>query len=1387
MGIDTSPGHELLAQARSLSTEAYLLLQLTAVLYEPVSTSFLSRSFLALGHFLPGDHRPRYDDVLSVVSRLRQQGLLSNQNQCPPVLAELLVRESIKEKRFARLAAFVEQSTPMEYQHGRWQLRCWRALRQFRIGVYSQNSEAIEEALAFLQHSECRHLFAGESPVTLVLTCAFDPDWFSALPSFLQFLLLNHMVDAGIASLKHVPAILEYLQEEVPKRIAEAEQIPFLRLCANLYIVRGDLNALGCLLDNHEELFAGTGLRGTLAFMQGQVEQAHALFQQDLQLQARLLSTDNPVFFGLPGFFAVVSQLRLGGEEALRATSQSLAHMLAHLREGAAEALPLRCLVAFTAHLLGETPDLLPLSSALATEEHQASLVLALVVFHWLGLDIAPEFADRLEQLQQQAQEEGYCWVARQAAALRVEISGVNVPVRPVGCVDDNQFLTLGSLFKPTADWQHSLSELIEAVHAVHQPDPMRRLAWFVSYTGGNLSLLPKEQRRSAQGKWSAGRAISLARLAATDQPYFTRQDQRLRAALVRADSTSGTAAEAFIFDPELALPALIGHPLVFLQQSPKTPVEIISAEPELMVERRGDFLFLHFPQPFGAASICVWPETATRFKVVHIREEHRRVAAITGQRGLQVPLSASTEVLATIGRLASFMTVHSAIDMPESGEPLTTVPGDTTPHVHIIPFGSGFRIELFVRPFATQGPYLKPGIGAANLIAEIDGKRLKSRRDLKLEESRAREVEESCPMLDLAIDMEVGRRREWHLTEPDECLQILLELDAIRDQIVLEWPEGEKLSIRRQVGIGQLNLNIRTAQQDWFALSGRVQLDENEVVELKFLLEKARQSKSRFIPLGEGQFLALTQEFRNRLDELLYYGSVDAAGKQEIRVHALAAMALGDLGQQANTEAEEQWRQRLRAMEEVQQLRPKIPGTLKAELRDYQKEGFVWMSRMAALGFGACLADDMGLGKTLQSLALILARAKGGPTLVVAPTSVCMNWQAEICRFAPTLNIQLLADLPRGSTTHSFKPYDVLICSYTLLQQEKKSLASVDWQTIVLDEAQAIKNAATKRSQAAMQLKGAFRLITTGTPIENHLGELWNLFAFINPGLLGSFKQFNRRFGIPIEKHRDRAARKMLKKLIRPFMLRRIKAEVLDELPPRTEVTLQVELSPEERHFYEALRQQALENIESGRDQGVRQIRILAEIMRLRRACCNPRLVDDSMQIGSSKEQVFSEVLDELIGGGHRALVFSQFTGHLALLRRHLDDKDISYCYLDGSTAATQRRKQVETFQSGEAPLFLISLKAGGLGLNLTAADYVIHMDPWWNPAVEDQAADRAHRIGQKRPVTVYRLVTVDTIEEKIVRLHHEKRDLAHSLLEGTDISARISAEELLELIRGQ
>ena len=474
--------------------------------------------------------------------------------------------------------------------------------------------------------------------------------------------------------------------------------------------------------------------------------------------------------------------------------------------------------------------------------------------------------------------------------------------------------------------------------------------------------------------------------------------------------------------------------------------------------------------------------------------------------------------------------------------------------------------------------------------------------------------------------------------------------------------------------------------------------------------------------------------------------------------------------------------------MHDALRLEPALPSTLKAELRDYQVEGYRWLARLAHLGLGGCLADDMGLGKTLQALALILQRAPEGPTLVVAPTSVCMNWVVEANRFAPTLNLVAFGGNHREQLVGSLGGMDVLVVSYGLLHQEAELLASVQWHTIVLDEAQAIKNFAAKRSQAAMNLNGNMRLITTGTPIENHLGELWTLFNFINPGLLGSQERFNTRFAIPVERNNQREARKRLKKLVQPFILRRTKAQVLEELPPRTEVVLQVEMGPEEAAFYEALRRQAIERLELDESPaGQKHLKILAEIMRLRRACCHPRLVVPTTELSGAKLELFGEVVAELLENRHKALVFSQFVGHLQILRDYLDARKLDYRYLDGSTPPRERKREVDAFQAGLGDLFLISLKAGGLGINLTAADYVIHMDPWWNPAVEDQASDRAHRIGQLRPVTVYRLVTRNTIEEKIVKLHQEKRDLASSLLDGSDMVGRMSADELLKLIKEQ
>jgi len=370
-----------------------------------------------------------------------------------------------------------------------------------------------------------------------------------------------------------------------------------------------------------------------------------------------------------------------------------------------------------------------------------------------------------------------------------------------------------------------------------------------------------------------------------------------------------------------------------------------------------------------------------------------------------------------------------------------------------------------------------------------------------------------------------------------------------------------------------------------------------------------------------------------------------------------------------------------------------------------------------------------------------------------------------------------------------SLKPNDLLITTYGLLQSEIDSFQKVHWRVAVLDEAQQIKNYQAKRSQAALSLNAQFKLVTTGTPLENNLSELWTIFEFIAPGLLGGRQHFQDKFAYPIEKFKDQEAAERLNQLIKPFLLRRKKEQVLKELPPKTEVTIMLEQSDSERAFYEAVRHQLVEQFSPQIQADPKRleqerIRILAAITKLMQAACNPKLLDPTASVPSAKLEAFKQIVQGLVSEGHKTLVFSQFVKHLDIIRPALDTMGITYQYLDGSTPRQERIDAIEAFQDGQSDLFLISLKAGGLGLNLTRADFVIILDPWWNPAVEDQASDRAHRIGQTKPVTIYRLISQNTIESKIIALHQDKRDLAEQILAGADTPTTISAEELLKLI---
>ncbi len=939
--------------------------------------------------------------------------------------------------------------------------------------------------------------------------------------------------------------------------------------------------------------------------------------------------------------------------------------------------------------------------------------------------------------------------------------------------------LRFTGLLKQKEPWERVLDS-VEALLAPAGTPPTaepavkpRRLVWMVDPDGGGIQ--PLEQAVQARGGWSAGRAVALKRLQAGDPKldYLDDHDRRAARTIRVVDGWNRYGQDEYEIQPALTLPALVGHPRVFDRRAPAVPVELVAGRPELVVSAGQTGFRLALSHAAVEPGAIIEVEAPGRWRVVIVDDNAVAVASMLGPGGIQVPAGARDRLAALARTAAPGLPVRlDATDLDDG----SIDEGIAAPVVRLTPLGAGLKVSLVVRPFGADGPHFLPGVGSRMVNAQIAGRLVRVRRDLGREQAAAQALAGACPSLG-------GEGPDWTLDDLSSSLELLAELRALPEPVTLEWPEGRTLAVRGDLTATSLKASVNGAA-DWFTFGGSVTVDEDRVLDLQDLLERLSRAQGRFVPLDNGDFVALDRHFRAQLDRLKLLGETQGSG---VKLSRAAAIAVRDLLDDAGSlKADPHWRAFARRLDEAAAWQPVLAPGFEAELRDYQMAGFAWLARLARWGAGACLADDMGLGKTVQAIAVMATLAPQGPCLVVAPTSVCGNWEAELARFAPGLNVHRLAEAgDRSDLLAALGPGDVVIASYGLLVRAEERLTAVSWAAAVLDEAQAIKNAETLRAKASLRLQAGFRLALSGTPVENDLDELWSLFRFVNPGLLGSRQAFQRRFATPIQQGQDAGARAALKALLRPFLLRRSKAAVLAELPPRTEQTLLVEMGAEERAFYEALRRRALDRLAEAGD-GQTRMHILAEIMRLRQACCHPALVEAKAAVPAAKHAAVLELIDELRRNRHRALVFSQFVGHLDKLRGSLDAAGIPYQYLDGSTPAREREKRVAAFQAGEGALFLISLKAGGVGLNLTGADYVVHLDPWWNPAVEDQASDRAHRIGQTRPVTIYRLIVKDSIEEGIVALHRRKRDLADALLEGADAAARLSEADLLDLIRG-
>ena len=847
---------------------------------------------------------------------------------------------------------------------------------------------------------------------------------------------------------------------------------------------------------------------------------------------------------------------------------------------------------------------------------------------------------------------------------------------------------------EPVAPWQRALQEL-EAVAGAARPDRRSAapkegvISWAVTFGDHSSEVRtctalapcfrrPRGRQDGSDDAPQTLKAVSTGRFA----PCCREADREIVRVLTEADYNIKRGDPV----PQAALELLCRHRHVVTEVGDALKeVSFTRGEWSLQVEGAQDGLKVGVPAwsvgldlPYAVRELD--PETFEFYvldgaakEVLDVFDRH---AAEDGT--VVVPKEGLDAARRVLRNVADVMPLAGALDLVADSSDFARAEGETVPTVRLAWDGDVLDLYVCVRPFGAGNLLaLKPGEGVRERLVNHDGKTVVLVRDLDAERK-------GLQSLRVALgDFEQWRLDEvrWEIAGLSEALNALSVLHGLNASVHLEW-QGRRLGVSRTG-----RFRIRGSRSDWFELTGEVELDDGQVASVVQLLAALKGRTGRFVQLGENDYIELTAEMARQLDLLAAVGSV----KGDTVKFAAAALPVldGELGDGAANGFALPMTMR-RAAEEIRQeleRKPEVPRRLRGELRPYQKEGFTWLSRLAACGFGACLADDMGLGKTVQVIALLLARAKDGPSLVVAPASVCANWRSELERFAPTLRSVL-----EWNGTEKIAANDVVVTSYGMLVSRAEAFGEMAWNGVVLDESQAIKNDETKRAQAARGLRAKFRVAATGTPIENRLDELWSLFEFLNPGLLGPQKEFDGRFTTE-----DGRATSALKKLVHPFIMRRLKHDVLDDLPEKTEITLPVALDEAEMSAYEGCRRFALERLMGAKTGGAGQNRmtILAELTRLRRFCCHPSLVVSEFA-DSAKMRVLLQLLEDLRSNGHRALVFSQFTDYLTLVRAELDGHGWSYGYLDGETPLAERARTVESFQKGEGDFFLISLKAG-------------------------------------------------------------------------------------------
>jgi superfamily II DNA or RNA helicase len=859
---------------------------------------------------------------------------------------------------------------------------------------------------------------------------------------------------------------------------------------------------------------------------------------------------------------------------------------------------------------------------------------------------------------------------------------------------------------------------------------------------------------------------------------------------------------------------ALVGHPFVELVDG--RPLRVVEVEPTVGVDDEGRLSLRAGNVAVDAAALdddgagVVVDGERGRLLVVVVDPAQRALArAVLRLEGRPLPPGVRGDVIARLKRSRLDVLLPGGLrgdEVAADGRLVVKAAFSAQPDGR----PGGARFAIVVRPLGL-GPAFVPGEGPAHVFGSADDERpIWCARDRDGEVRRAQSLLAACG----TGTEEVDGAFAFTVLDPGRALAVAARL-AMRGDVVLALSPGAPRIERATAE----TLRVRFLEHtDWLGIEGECILPDGTRADFDALLQALRAGR-RYVVIDPGRVAAIDDDVAAALStvvEFLNPGGVFPGGalpggipRGVPRGAALivddALERLRDAGAVVDGPPDDST---LRArLEEARTVTGDAPASIAVALRPYQQDGLRFLRRLVCLRTGGVLADDMGLGKTLTTLCLLAERAERGPQLVVAPTSLGFHWANECARFAgAVLQPVLLHEAPSAEERTRWVaragPGTLLVASYGVVTRDMDDArwASARFATMVVDEAQAVKNASTARAQALRRLQAEVRFALSGTPLQNHTGELWAILDLVCPGLFGTFPQWKARWAEPIEKDADDDRTARLARALRPFLLRRTKAAVAKELPPRTEVVKRLQPSPDEHAAYERLRAALVLDLEQGRDgdgddrrsltPGEQRVQLLSALTRLRLCACHPGFINDiddgALLPPATKQKALVELVRQLVGAGHRALVFSQFVRHLRVAERALVAAGLRTAVLTGQTSPDERRRRVERFQADDWTIdaFLISLHAGGFGLNLTRANYVIHLDPWWNPAVEDQASDRVHRIGQQLPVTIVRLVMTGTLEESILGLHARKRSLADAVLAGTDAAGALSLDELRTLL---